>query len=102
MLGHPYDAKEKKDVTPPKVLHLSQPPYTHAAHEARLQGDTVWGIVIGANGRFKDEMIIQPLGMGLDEQAAQALRTWISTPAARAGKPISVPVLLEIHLEMAY
>jgi len=87
-------------VTAPKPRYQPEPPYTPEAREARLQGYSIWATVIGENGRLKDEMVIQPLGMGLDEQAVQTLRTWTFKPATCGGKPVSVPVVLEVYFEM--
>ncbi len=100
MSAYPLDYKHPNGVTLPKPLSVPNPPYTLEAREAWLQGTIVLGIVIGVNGRVENEMLIRPLGLGLDEQAAQTLRTWTFTPATRAGKPIRVAVWVEVRFRV--
>ena len=102
MLGHPYDAKDEKmkGITRPEPLYRPEPPYTHLARKERLQGTIVFETVVGAKGRVKNEMLIKPLGLGVDEQAVQTLRTWTFKPATRAGKPIRVAVEVEFSFRL--
>lgn len=51
-----------------------QPQYSDEAKTAGLEGRVVVSAVISPDGTLADFSIVQPLGLGLDEQAIEALR----------------------------
>lgn len=52
------------------------PVYSDEARKTKLQGSIVLSVLVGADGRAHDIRIIRGLGMGLDENAIQAVRGW--------------------------
>jgi TonB family protein len=83
-------------VTAPRVKSKEDPQYSKLAREARLQGTTSLSAVINAQGVPEDVQVSKPLGMGLDEQAVQAAQKWRFEPAQLHGKPVAVPIIIEI------
>ncbi len=51
-----------------------QPQYSEEARIAGLEGQVVVSAVVSSDGTLGDFSIVQPLGLGLDEQAIEALR----------------------------
>jgi TonB family protein len=81
-------------VTFPKALHMAHPEYAEAARKAKLEGYVSLGIVVGTDGKPRSVWVVRTLGEGLDENAIEAGKQWIFTPATKDGKP--VPVLINL------
>ncbi len=43
---------------------------------------------------------MNPLGMGLDEQAVNAIRTWKFEPAKRGSEPVPVQIAVEVDFRL--
>jgi len=71
-------------VTDPKCAYCPDPQYTDEAREAKLQGRVTLQVLVGADGRAVQIRVVQGIGLGLDERAAQAIRGWKFTPARDA------------------
>jgi protein TonB len=65
----------------PTCAYCPDPQYTDEAREARLQGAVTLLVLVGADGRAAQIRITQGIGMGLEERAVQAIRTWKFVPA---------------------
>ena len=63
-------------VSEPACLYCPEPPYTDDARKAKLQGNVTLRVLIGRDGRAARIRLVQGLGLGLDEQALQAVRSW--------------------------
>jgi TonB family protein len=88
------------DVTAPVPVYKPEPAYSEEARRAKFQGTTVLWIVVDASGQVSDVHVTRPLGMGLDEKAIQAIRTWQFKPATRKGSPVRVRVIVEITFRL--
>jgi periplasmic protein TonB len=82
-------------VTLAKCAYCPDPQYTDEAREAKLQGAVTLLVLVGADGRAAQVRIVKGIGLGLDERAAQTIRTWKFVPAydgARHAVPMWVTV----------
>jgi len=70
--------------TGPTCAYCPDPQYTDEAREAKLQGKVTLQVLVGADGRAAQIRIVQGIGLGLDERAAQAIRGWKFVPAQDA------------------
>ena len=87
--------------SPPACQFCPEPPYTEEARRAKLQGKITVQVLVGQDGRAKRIRILKGLGMGLDEKAIEAIRTWHFVPAKDARRqPISVWVTIETHFQL--
>src|SRR5262249_25494139 len=75
--------KPKDGIIGPVPLRRVEPQYTEAARKARLQGSVIVLVEVKPDGTVAPNniTIVQGLGMGLDENAIQAVRQWIFKPA---------------------
>ncbi len=75
--------------------------YSKAARLAGIQGTVSINAVIDKLGNIKCMRIVEPLGMGLDEAAAEALAQWKFSPVLLNGNPVEglVYVNLDFTLE---
>jgi TonB family protein len=58
---------------------------------------SVVSAVVDTTGGTRDVAIMQPLGMGLDEQAVVAVKQWHFTPATLDGQPVPAKVNIEVN-----
>ncbi len=80
-----------------KILTVIQPESNDFAQNAGVAGMSLYHAVIGADGRPEQIAVARPIGFGLDESAADAIRKATFQPAIKDGKP--VPVLLDLVVE---
>lgn len=81
----------ERDVNVPARLIASSPvPYPPEARQAEIEVDVPVQIVVDAGGRVVEARSLSHHGYGLDEAAAQAIRTWSFSPAQRGGHPARV------------
>jgi protein TonB len=88
-------------VSQPACLHCPEPPYTDEARKAKLQGSVTLRVLIGADGRAARIQLVKGLGLGLDEQALQAVRTWRFVTARDAHRqPVPTWVTIETRFQL--
>jgi TonB family protein len=82
-------------------VYCPEPPYTDEARRNKLQGSVTLRVLIGADGSAQRIRIVKGLGMGLDEQALQAVRKWHFSPARDAHhQPIATWATIETRFQI--
>lgn len=76
------------------VIHKAQPAYTSAAEHDHVQGTVVLRLVVDAEGLPRRVAIAQPLGYGLDAEAAETAAKLRFRPAMLDGQPVASNTLL--------
>jgi protein TonB len=84
--GEAYNGPYANVLSRPRCAYCPDPQYTDEAREAKLQGKVTLQVLVGADGRAAQVRIVQGIGLGLDERAAQAIRGWKFVPAQDAGR----------------
>ena len=85
----------------PICVYCPKPEYTEEARKARFQGVVVVEITILPDGRASEVRIVRGLGMGLDEKALEAVRTWRFKPMiGPGGRPVPVDVTIEVGFRL--
>jgi TonB family protein len=87
-------------VSAPKALYAPDPEYSEEARKAKYQGTCVLWLVVGPDGRPRDIKIARSLGLGLDEKAIEAVKTWKFEPAMKDGKPVAVQINVEVSFRL--
>src|SRR5260370_35782993 len=93
-------ASENENVSAPKVIHAPDPDYSSEARRAGFQGDLLLEIVVDEKGNVARIRLTRCLGMGLDEQAVQAVSQWKFDPAMRNGQPVAVQLNVEVNFHL--
>lgn len=88
---------DSEGVTPPRILQSVLPLFSDQARHAQLQGTVVLHMTVSEEGRPEQIFIWKPLGMGLDEQAVEAERRVVFTPALRDGQPVACGVNMVVR-----
>lgn len=88
-------------MTAPVPVYQPDPEYTEEARKAKFQGTCIVLVTISADGKVTHAQVLQPLGLGLDQKAIQAVLTWRFTPAKdKFGKPIATQAQIEVNFHL--
>lgn len=87
-------------VSAPRGLYTPDPEYSEEARKAKWQGTVVLWVVVGPDGRAHEIRVQRSLGMGLDEKAVEAVKTWKFEPAKKDGQPVAVQVNIEVNFRL--
>ena len=81
----------------PVCLYCPTAQFSDEAVKAKYQGTVLVSAVIGADGRVMDAKVVKGLGLGLDENAVAAVKTWRFKPALGPdGKATAVRQVIEV------
>jgi periplasmic protein TonB len=83
-------------VTAPKLIYAVDPEFTDEARRVKFQGDCMVTLIVDAQGKPQRIRVVQPLGMGLDERAVEAVKQYRFKPATFKGKPVPVEINVEV------
>lgn len=85
----------------PECIYCPRPQFSDEAVKLKYQGTVLLRAVITADGRAENIQVIRGLGLGLDEKAIEAVRTWRFKPALGPnGKPAAVVAIIEINFRL--
>ena len=87
-------------VSAPRKIYDPDPEYSEEARKAKYQGTCVLYVIVGPDGRTRDIRVSRTLGLGLDEKAIEAVKTWRFEPGKKDGKPVSVAVNIEVEFRL--
>jgi periplasmic protein TonB len=87
-------------VSMPKPIYSPEPEFSEEARKVKHQGDVVLLATIGADGHPHDLTVVRSLGMGLDEKALEAVRTWRFDPAKKDGRPVAVKMNIIVNFRL--
>lgn len=87
-------------VVPPKVTYRTDPSYTEEAVRAGLEGTVRLRLLVTPEGLAGEIQVTKGLGMGMDQQAVEAVRQWRFEPARIDGKAIATKINIEINFHL--
>lgn len=87
-------------VSAPRIVFQPDPEYSEEARKAKYQGTVVLYVEVGTDGRTHNIRIQRSLGLGLDEKAVEAVRSWKFEPARKDGQPVTVGVNIEVNFRL--
>jgi protein TonB len=77
-------------------LRCPDPVYSDEARKAKVQGQVTMRVLVGADGRARDIQVTRGIGLGLDENAVLAVRSWQFIPAKDAARrPVASWITIE-------
>jgi TonB family protein len=89
-------------VSPPEILFYTDPFYTRIAREKKVEGTVTIEGAFDVNGCMKVVRTIKTIGLGLDEKALEAVRSWRFSPAKRNGEePVEAHALIDVDFRLA-
>ena len=57
-------------------------------------------VIVATDGTTSHVRVISGLGMGLDEKAIEAVKTWKFRPAMKDGKPVATQIAVVIEFKL--
>jgi TonB family protein len=87
-------------VSAPIVIHSVDPEFSDEARRSKYQGVCLISIIVDAQGNPQNPRVVRTLGMGLDEKALEAIKQFKFKPALKDGKPVPVPITVEINFRL--
>ena len=87
-------------VSGPKLIYQPDPEYSEEARKAKYQGTCVLWVVVGADGKPRDIRVARTLGLGLDEKAIEAVKTWRFEPGKKDDKPVATMINVEVTFRL--
>jgi len=87
-------------VSAPRTIYAPDPEYSEEARKAKYQGTIILYMIVTADGRPRDVRVVRSLGMGLDEKAIEAVRSWRFEPAKNDGHPVAVQINVEVSFRL--
>jgi len=87
-------------VSAPAVLSKVEPEYTDEARAAQLDGTVRLMVEIGPDGVARNFNVTQSLGLGLDENAMDAISQWRFRPGMKDGQFVAVAATIEVNFHL--
>lgn len=97
-LGKVYESEP--GLRRPELEERTEPEYTEEARIARHEGTVRLEAEIDLDGRPQNPKVLTILGLGLDEQAVEAIRSWRFRPARLDGRKVPCRVVLAIDFSL--
>ena len=87
-------------VSAPRAVFAPDPEYSEEARKAKYQGTVVLWMIVGPDGRARDIRVTRSVGLGLDEKAIEAVKTWKFEPARKDGQAVAVQINVEVSFRL--
>ena len=85
----------------PVCLYCPIPQYSDEARKAKYQGTVVLQVTITTDGRAVNISVVKGPGLGLEEKAIEAVRSWRFKPAVGpSGRPVPTIVPIEVTFRL--
>jgi periplasmic protein TonB len=85
----------------PSCMYCPEPQYSEDARKAKYQGTVVLQVIIQPDGHATNIEIVKGPGLGLEEKAIEAVRTWrFKAALGPNGKPVATITNLEITFRL--
>ncbi len=88
-------------VTPPAVIRQVAPTFSEEARKAKFGGTVLVGLIVDSQGIPEHVHIIRGVGMGLDENAVEAVKQYHFRPAMEDGKPVPVALNVQVNFKIS-
>jgi TonB family protein len=87
-------------VFPPVPIFSPEAEYSEQARTAKYQGAVFVSLVVDESGQATNIQVTRTLGLGLDQNAVQALQRWRFKPGMKDGQPVSVAAAIQVNFRL--
>jgi TonB family protein len=84
-------------VSDPVLIHTKAPIYSEDGRKANWQKVVKLSLVIGTDGKPDKINALTAVGLGLEEQAVEAVAQWRFNPGLKDGRPVPVSAVVEAN-----
>lgn len=87
-------------VSAPVLFPHADPEFSEEARKAKFSGSVQVYLVVDEQGRPTNVKVVRGVGMGLDQRAIDNVMTYRFKPAMKNGKPVRVPLWIEVSFDI--
>jgi TonB family protein len=87
-------------VTNPVPLVTPEADFSDEARRQKFQGVCMISLIVDSHGNPQNPRVVQPLGMGLDEKALEAVKLYRFKPATKDGKPVNARIWVAVNFRL--
>ncbi len=87
-------------VTQPIPIYTPDAEFSDEARRQKYQGVCTISVIIDAQGNPQSPRVVQPLGMGLDQKALEAVMKYRFKPAKKDGKPVAARMTVVVNFRL--
>lgn len=98
-LGAPSMSR-RPGISLPRPVSRTAPRYPKESGKAGIEGTVVLYVVINSDGSLSDELVYRPLSPDFDAEAVRCVKRWRFAPGTSNGRPVALPVLIEVNFQM--
>jgi protein TonB len=85
----------------PTCIYCPTPEYSEDARKAKYQGTVVLQVIIQPDGHATSVTVVKGPGLGLEEKAIEAVKTWRFKPAlGPSGTPVATVTAIEVSFRL--
>jgi protein TonB len=85
----------------PECVYCPDAKYSEDARKAKFQGVVILQVVVSPDGRAARIEVVSGPGLGLEEEAVQAVKTWRFKPALGPNrKPVATQIAIEVQFRL--
>lgn len=88
-------------ITQPTVTFKTDPEYAEEARKAKYSGTVILRVVVDPTGHATQVEVVRPLGMGLDENAVEAVEEWRFKPGMKGDEQVNVRATIEVNFRLS-
>jgi TonB family protein len=89
-----YQAHQDGVLAPTPLLR-PDPQYSEAARQTGFEGRVGMSLIVDKDGNPKDIQVVEPAGLGLDEESVNAVQQWKFQPGQKQARPVNVQLSVE-------
>jgi TonB family protein len=82
------------------LLSKTEPMYSEEALKAKLEGTVTLYVQIDPSGHPTNIKVVKSLGLGLDENALDAVQKWTFRPGMLKGEPVTVEATIDVSFRL--
>jgi len=87
-------------VSNPVPLVTPEAEFSDEARRQKFQGVCMISLIVDTHGNPQNPRVVQPLGMGLDEKALEAVKLYRFKPATKDGKPVNARIWVAVNFRL--
>ena len=87
-------------MTQPTLIHQVYPEYSEEARKARFEGVVILETIVRRDGGVDVVRVARSLGLGLDQNAIEAVKKWRFRPGTKNGAPVDVALRVEVSFNL--
>jgi TonB family protein len=87
-------------VSQPTLIYKVEPEYSEEARKAKWQGTVQLSLIVETSGKPSNVRVVRALGLGLDQQAIEAVQQWRFKPGLQGGKPVRVIATIDVSFRL--